>query len=369
MSASPVSETERVDALDVVRAVALLGVLVVNLLTIFRVGIFEQFLYPRGFVTRAVAAGLEMKAFILFSFLFGVGLAVQSERTRARGGSFAVYAARRLGFLLALGLAHLFLVWNGDILTLYAVVGVVAAPLLRLPTWALVALALVLFVVQFAPLPYPTPFASTRAMTEHVQRARMIYGHGGFGDVLAFRIAEVRPISALLVWSAPRTLGLFLLGACVWRWRILLPPRSRTLFAALGAVGIVSGGAMIAFSTDGGGLVGGEGATILALGYGAAIVALLDTPVIGRALAWLAPLGRMALTSYLTQSVVLGFVFYGYGLGLFGRLGELEGLALALGLYAAQAVASAAWLARFRFGPVEWLWRSFTYGALQPMRR
>ena len=88
-----------------------------------------------------------------------------------------------------------------------------------------------------------------------------------------------------------------------------------------------------------------------------------------RVLSVLAPLGRMALTSYLTQSIVLGFIFYGYGLGLFGRLGDARAAAIGIALYIAQAVLSALFLRRCRFGPVEWLWRSFTYGAWQPMRR
>ena len=88
-----------------------------------------------------------------------------------------------------------------------------------------------------------------------------------------------------------------------------------------------------------------------------------------RALSVLAPVGRMALTSYLVQSLVLGALFYGWGLGLFGRLGEASAAVIALAIFLAQMVASALWLRWFRFGPVEWLWRSFTYGSKQPLRR
>ena len=77
----------------------------------------------------------------------------------------------------------------------------------------------------------------------------------------------------------------------------------------------------------------------------------------------------MALTSYLTQSIVLSVIFYGWGLGLYGRLGEARAAAIGVTIFGVQAVLSAAWLRRYRFGPVEWLWRSFTYGERQPMRR
>jgi uncharacterized protein len=106
----------------------------------------------------------------------------------------------------------------------------------------------------------------------------------------------------------------------------------------------------------------------LALGYAALLLRGSEHPLGRRVVGLLAPLGRMALTNYLLQSLVLGFVFYGYGLGQFGIMSVTCGTILGLLLYTSQAVASSWWLERFRFGPVEWLWRSATYGALQPFR-
>jgi uncharacterized protein len=108
---------------------------------------------------------------------------------------------------------------------------------------------------------------------------------------------------------------------------------------------------------------------LLACGYGEAILwAAARTR--GRAwLAWAAPVGRMAFTNYLMQSVIFGWVFYGYGLGLFGRLGVAAALAIGTAVYALQVAFSILWLRRYRFGPLEWLWRSATYGTWQPLRR
>lgn len=391
---SPVAASERTLSLDALRGIALFGVLTVNVLTAFRISLFEQFLPrllpgplpgpPGGAGSAAdqaiasiVRVGLESKAFILFSLLFGVGLAAQHARITGRGGTFTIHVARRLAMLLAIGVAHLFLVWNGDILTLYAVVGVVAAPLLGLSTRTLLGAALALFVVHVLPLPYPRSFESTEAMAAHVEAAHHIYGAGSFTQVLAFRIHEVRPISALLIWSAPRALGLFLLGACAWRWGLFLPRRLprplRARLIAFAAVGL-GGGAAAALTT---GLdlgrwhdaVGTWGGILLALGYGAAILIAFDHPHVARVLSLFAPLGRMALTNYLTQSIVLSAIFYGWGLGLFGRLGEASALAIGVALFVAQTIFSALWLRRYAFGPAEWLWRSFTYGAWQPSRR
>ena len=174
---APVASAERSEALDALRGACLLGVLLVNLLTQFRVSLFQQFL-PSADGSRtdqllmgALAVAVEWKAYVLFAFLFGVGLAAQRERALATGRSFAPYIARRLAMLLAIGLVHIFVVWDGDILALYAVAGFVVAPLLRLSTRALLALATAFFVLQMLPLPYPTPFPGLQAMRHHVEAA------------------------------------------------------------------------------------------------------------------------------------------------------------------------------------------------------
>lgn len=377
---APTDAPDREPVLDVVRGVALFGVLTVNALTIFRVSLFEEFMErrPEGgaeeWIGHAVTTALEMKAFILFSFLFGVGLAAQRERVGGRGEmGFGRFAGRRLAFLLALGLVHLVLVWNGDILTLYAALGIVAAPLVaRASTRLLVVLAAALFVLQVAPVPWPAAFAGPDDVRAHVEAAEHVYRFGSFRHVLAFRVLELRPIGALLLWCAPRTLGLFLLGAVAWRARLF---RRAGLLVRL-ALPLLAAGALATWLVHSGragplrGVLDGWGAASLALGYGAAIAATFhESPRARRLLLAFAPLGRMALTSYLTQSIVLGWIFYGYGLGRFGMLGRVETLGIVLALFAGQMVFARAWLGRYRHGPVEWAWRSFTYGARQPLRR
>ena len=154
-------------------------------------------------------------------------------------------------------------------------------------------------------------------------------------------------MGVLLFSIVPRTLGLFLLGACVWRWNLLRG--DRRVLAAIAIVGLAAG----TYAT----MIGAAWASlVLAFGYGGAIV------LAARPLCFLAPLGRMAFTCYLAQSFILSFVFYGWGLGQFGQMSAANGILLAIAIYAAQAIASALWLRRFRFGPLEWVWRSFSYG-------
>ncbi len=199
--------------------------------------------------------------------------------------------------------------------------------------------------------------------------------------MLAFRIGELPAIFPLHVMVFPRTVGLFLLGAALWRSGIVhsAAAHRRLLFAAA-IIGILLGGGLELAAAardlfDGPSLgrarypVERAGAIVLALGYAAAVVAAVSLPRGRRALGWAAPLGRMAFTNYLAQSVICGWIFYGYGLGQFDRLGVAATLAIGVCIYAAQVAFSAWWLHRYRFGPVEWLWRSCMYGTAQPMRQ
>ena len=374
---SPVSPQERSAALDGVRGLALFGVLLVNDVTLFRTSLFSQFLPGLTSVGTGpldaplasfISVFVELKAFAVFSLFFGVGMGAQEERARLSGRPFMGIALRRLAFLLVLGVAHLFLVWNGDILTLYALMGLCAAPLLRLPTRWLAVAAAVFLAVHLAPLPLPAPFASTFELRAHVERANHLYRDGGFGDVLAFRIAEVRPIAPLLVWAAPRTLSLMLAGACAWRLRLFSRGVKGARAIALVVMLLVLGlGLTLATRAH---LLRGAldevsqsaASVLLALGYVGALLLAHATKAGARLIALAAPVGRTALTSYLTQSVVLGFLFYGYGLGLFGRTSVTTATLIAIVIYTAQILLARAWLRRFRFGPVEWAWRSFTYG-------
>jgi uncharacterized protein len=382
----PVREGERLANLDVVRAVALFGVLIVNLLTELRVSIFAQFFGPAEgtggdrAIDRFVAIAIEFKAFALFSLLFGIGLAIQLERARAGGRSFGVHLARRMGSLFVIGLAHLVLIWNGDILTEYALAGLLIAPLVGRPPRVLLVAAAILLALFVAPLPYPDPFVSMDALRAHVAEANGVYAAGGYRDVLAFRLHEIPPILALDLGALPRVLALFALGGWVWRTGVFQRPEEhRRLLSLTVAIGIPLGGAANLFMSGAlasappelgawGTMIDDLGGIALALGYGAGLVLLFERPGARRVLQPLAPLGRMALTNYLGQSVIFGFVFYGYGLGQFGKMSVTHAALLGVAVYVAQAVASAWWLRRFRFGPVEWIWRGATYGRLPRLR-
>ena len=386
-SAEPVAPSRRIDGIDVLRGLALLGVLTINTVFEFRVSIFEQFLPPVGaespvdsVLQRFLEIAVELKAFALFSLLFGVGLAIQFDRLGADRGRL-VLLVRRLLILLVIGVAHLFLLWNGDILVEYAVAGLVVLPFLFGPRWLVLAVAsaALLLYIAMPLLPPIVSFPSNVWMRAHVAEARQIYGSGDFLDVFMFRNREISALLPLHLLVFPRTIGLFLCGVLAWRTGIFLRPgnHGRLLFSL--AAGSLIVGAGLALAAQEPEMFGWPplgrlqepadrlGGLMLACAYAATVIACVRLPGGQTKLAWAAPIGRMAFTNYLAQSFILGWIFYGYGLGLFGRLSVTMAFAVGVALYVAQVAFSTWWLSRYRYGPVEWLWRTLMYSAWQPM--
>ena len=384
----PVPPDRRISSIDVLRAIALFGVLAVNLINEFRVSIFQQFLpliaggsWWDHAVETAVSVGLELKAFALFSILFGVGLAIQFERL-AGNPTRGKLLVRRLLVLLGFGLVHLCLVWNGDILTEYALVGLLALPALYVSNRP-VAIAGLVALVIYAALPLwlpPTFFPGDAWLRQHVAEATLAYSQGSWSEVVRYNLREIPDLRPLHLLVALRTFGLFLLGMAVWRTGLLRQPeRYRPLISGAAVLGLVLGFGMSVLDPPGpsspfhawGSIVSMMttiAPVVLAIGYGASIVAFFAFTRASRVLRVFAPLGRMAFTNYLAQSLIFGWIFFGYGLGLFGRMSASHAIVIGMAVYLVQIAWSHWWLRRFRFGPMEWLWRTLMYGTRQSWR-
>ena len=381
----PASSSERVRTIDIIRGLALFGVLIVNILSDFRVPLLEHFRRPfadsRGadhLVDLLAAGALEFKALTIFSFLFGVGIAIQIERATSRNVNTSYFLLRRFSWLFVLGTAHMFLVWNGDILTLYAICGLLLLPLTGLPSPILFLIGATLIALpEF--ISFGSRLPSGPAAMAVIAQTRQVYGSQGFLAILKFRWHESWSlIVPLLIMVLPRTTGLMYWGVAAWRSGILrAPERHRGKLA----VALVIGAAVGAAITANGAWAASSGRTpwpalqnthldasiLLALAYVSGLLLWLNPRRTSR-LPGLAAIGQMALTNYVLQSIVLGCIFYGYGFGLFGRIGSAAAAGVGLAIYSAQLQLSRFWLRRFRFGPFEWLWRSLAYGHRQPMR-
>lgn len=400
-SLSPVLEQERVVILDVLRGIALLGVVIANVWLwfsglAFRFPEYGQQLQRLSFdsaVFLAIFIFVNGKAMSTFSFLFGLGFAIQMHRATARGRSIVRVYTRRLAVLLTIGIAHLVFLWYGDILTVYAMLGFVLL-LFRnradrtLLIWAGIFIVGVPLLVGGIPwlLSASGVELSQPGIAELVQRNAATLGrlqHGSYGDIVRENLHQAgrfylgRKTLYLLT-----VLGLFLLGLLAGRHRLFERiEEHRRLFRALVAwgtpVGLAGGVGMGVVRSNvqpevlmqSPGLIFGIMvlATLsvvpLAAGYVSAVTLLWQRPVFRRRLSVFAPVGRMALTNYLSQTVIMLLVFYPFGGGLIGRTGPAVGLLIALGVYGVQMLWSHAWFMYFQFGPLEWVWRSLTYGA------
>jgi len=423
---TPVRERERVFTLDALRGVAILGVVIANVLT---------FAFPAWSTSTPTGAEsmqgsrllvgflVEGKFYVLFAVLFGMGLGLQSTRANAADRAFAGVYARRLGVLLLFGLAHGVFLYSGDILAFYAVLGLVAMALRRLPQRALLVLATGLLLANVSAIGVHSMLNPGSVMPTLPDWERLLEKHHADGlasaasepgagpaepdrrlaflEIMADETRIFRSGSwwertrhrafayvlvgwpLRLLYTSWRVLGFFLLGICLvrravfleaedfrnryltWLWSGLLIGIILQMAGAAvqvlrpGNVGVVMLGVS---SLLGGGLV-------QALAYASGVAWLCLRRRGQNLLRPVAAVGRMALTNYLLSSIVFGLVFYNHGLGLFGQLTTTQALAVALALYSAQLIFSSWWLDRFQFGPFEWVWRSATYWRVQPLHR
>jgi uncharacterized protein len=294
--------------------------------------------------------------------------------------------------LLAIGLAHAYLFWWGDILRLYALMGLLLVPLARLRATALAGLG-VFVAVFLSPLLRPLMIhllPNTVSAEAPSAAALAAFSGDSIPTMLKGNLAHDL-WTRISAWGLPLyVLGRILIGAALGRTGALRDPRTHSRFwVRLLIATLPLGLVLTAFVLlkDHGMLhptmawwrsdqarsivrvARSAGSLSLGLAYAAIFVLLFQRATWRRWLQWLAPVGRMALTNYITQTVVAIALFYGIGLGIGPRFGLVGVLVSGAMIFAAQIVLSHWWLARFHFGPLEWLWRSLTYGQRPPMRR
>lgn len=402
-SPSPLAERERLPIMDTLRGFALLGVFLMNI---------EFFTRPlqsyAGGVTPsegldhllglAIYVFVQGKFWVLFALLFGMGFALMRERAAAAGRPFVGLYLRRTLLLGLFGAVHIAFFWVGDILLAYAIAALFLLLLMKLrgsAAWVLGALLYLLMAgfwllsgvgLMFLPPEILEPVrVEMAAIAEEGLRAAAVYRDGGFLEITRQRLADFEFLfTGAVIFQIPMILGVFLIGSwLVGSGRLVDPAAHRGFFIKLAVGGLLLGALGMAASLSFGtsfdlvedfaestaalGLMAMANLP-LALGYLALFVLLAAGPL-RRPLAVLAPAGRMALTNYLMQSVICSVIFYGYGLGLYGGIGRSGQVAIVLVVFALQVVFSHWWLARFRYGPMEWLWRAGTYLQRPPFRR
>jgi len=414
-NALPVDSGERVVLLDTLRGFALCGVFIANVYLWFSGRMFfaraqmEAAMKEASWLDTAVNYAFNPliagRFITIFSFLFGLGFAVQLGRAERRGTSVIPVYARRLCVGLGLGLAHLFLLFQGDIVSTYALLGFTLLLFYKrsdrtLLIWAAVLIFLgpvlwntALRLPQLLGSPGAAEAAKAAGERSMALRAQVLeaFSQGSWLDTVRVGAAYYfGDLFKMLSTFLPVIVGRFLLGLWAGRRRLFhdapqhLPFFRRLLGWGLGLGLLASGVGILMGQLFSRKILSPEALPWLpfvmgpmrhlsevgmAAAYVSGITLLFQRDAWRRLLAVLAPVGQMALTNYLLESVLGVLLFYGYGLGLMGKLGSAAQIGVALTIFTLQILLSHWWMARFRFGPAEWVWRSLTYGKAQPMRR
>ncbi|MGC6399153.1 DUF418 domain-containing protein [Sphingomonas sp. FW199] len=399
----------RYSGLDAVRGVAVMGILLMNIVAFSmpQAAYFNPYAYGG---TDPVNLGVYLVNFVLFdgkmrglfSFLFGASMLLIAKRAAETGGSAARTHYLRMAWLFAFGMAHLLLIWWGDILNHYALIGCIAFLMryfsVRKLIWGGVGLLVVQLLVVLLLLGFAAAATQPDAAPELAKAAgelRLGFGiplpneiadalalhRGSYAGLVAYRFDKFlfSPIGGLLQFGW-ETLAYMMFGMAAFKSGLLTGEWSasrlrRTALIGFG-IGLPAyvGIAYIMVHYDFG-MVPVIGASnvltvpfrpLMILGWACVIVDMTsrDGPLTRR----LAATGRMAFTNYLMTSIVMTTLFYGYGFGLFGYLNRWQIYIPVLGMWAAMLIWSPLWLSRYRFGPFEWAWRSLARWQVQPMR-
>ncbi len=401
---TPISDAQRIISLDVLRGFALLGILTMNIglyampaATYFAPTVYGSLSGIDGWVWRITHVFADMKFMAIFSMLFGAGIVLMSERIESRGRSSKGVHYRRMAWLAVFGILHAHLLWHGDILYWYAICGMVVYLFRKLPprwliVWGLVGITITSVIMIGSGL--STPYWPSE-MLEYVKAdlkpsARAIANEiavyqGGWLEQMQKRVPKALEMETgtLVVWAFWRISGLMLLGMALFKLGVLCAARSKAFYSTFIALALVIGipvvlyGIRYNFAIDWAApqffFIGTQynywASILVSLGWVSLVMLWCQSDLLGPLKRALAAVGRTAFSNYILQTVICTTIFYGHGFGLFGQIDRTGQAAIMIFIWVFQLALSSLWLQHFRYGPLEWLWRSLTYWERQPFRR
>jgi uncharacterized protein len=407
---NPIAPGQRIELLDVLRGFAIFGILMVNMAWMNApVAIaFTDFNLWDGISNRLAEAFIrfffESKFFVLFSMLFGYGFWLFMHKSQPEGISVLRIYRRRVFILLLFGITHVLLLWPGDILVFYALFGFLlilfrkvkdrtlirwAVVFLLIPATLMAIMAGMIALAGFDPEAAKAIEASfaerSQLMRELIEQTIATYSNGSFSEIFFIRLREYSILLPGIFFFYPNVMAMFLVGQYAARkgfiqnagsylpyfkklltWGLIIGIPANLFYAyAMMSGSINEPGLMSVFAF----LAMGFGGPALTLVYVSAIVLLREKGLLKRFSAWMAPVGRMALTNYLMHSLIAALLFHSYGLGLYGKVNMWQGILLTIAVFSIQIPFSIYWLRKYRFGPLEWLWRSLTYRKFISMKK
>lgn len=386
LNSTPTTSKQRIDTLDILRGVSLLGILLVNMFAFStpmpHIDLKTWFTVPIDKEYHEILDVFVQGSFYpLFSMLFGYGLAMQYTKTTRLGDSFYKFSIKRLVVLFIIGMFHAFLIWWGDILMTYAFCGLVLIALIRLRPGFLLTIGLIFYIgingmmamlVGLASLADPSGTDPSQFIDiESMEDAVKAYGAGSWTDAFMQRLVDLSIQFSPSMWLMAlfTILPYMLVGAAASKWQLIEKAKSKYVLWSTLAIVMVPLGIYLKFlpyafernsfldyiQTYFGG-------PILALGYASVMVLFCCIPYATKMLSPIAKAGRMSLTVYITQSIICTLIFYHFGLGLYGKIGVDTATWLAVGIYAIQLIFATIWFMLFKQGPIEAAWKRIIYG-------
>lgn len=401
---SPTAFSDRILSLDVLRGIAVLGILIMNIQSFSMIG--AAYINPMAFgdltginkwvwiVSHLVASEKFMS---IFSILFGAGILLFSEKAVAKGLKASVLHYRRMLWLLAFGMIHAYLIWYGDILVAYSLCGMLVYLFKKLSPKKLIIWAVVFFVVpillnlffgmtiQYWPEEsYNRNLESWLPSVEETSR-EISAMRGSWLEQMEIRVeSSIFMQTFLFCWNTFwRVTSMMLLGMALYKWGVLTAHKSGRFYIWLSLTGLITGFTIIAIGVSENFRVGWKmdfsmftgmiynyiGSIAVALGYISLVMLICKHSLWPGVTNTFSSIGKMAFSNYITMSLLAMFIFYGCGLGLFGQVDRKFQILIAVAIWIIIIITSRFWLRKFQYGPLEWLWRRMTYLSLQPFVR
>ena len=399
----PIQPKERIIALDFLRGFALLGILLMNIQSFAMP--FAAYFNPTAFGDlTGINLGVwtfshifaDSKFMTIFSILYGAGIILITQKAEEKGARPGRLHYSRTFWLLVIGLFHAYILWYGDILVLYATIAFVVFLFRKLSSrwlliWGIVTLvigSLITFGLgasySFYPPEVQADFITAWSPSDAVLAEEVATYQSGWLQQMGHRAAKSldTQTAGFFFWGLWRAGGLMLMGMGLFKMGVLTAQRSKIFYRNMLLIGFAVGlpliiiglvtnfnsGWSLEYARFAGSLFNYWGSIGVSLTYIAAVMLIAQSGWGSAIVARFAAVGRTALSNYLLQTILSILVFYGFGLGLFGQVERFGQLLVVLGIWTIQLIVSPIWLRYYRFGPVEWLWRSLTYGKAQSMR-
>ncbi|MBN8233682.1 DUF418 domain-containing protein [Halobacillus kuroshimensis] len=386
--ASPLGDSGRLNWIDAARGLAILGIFMVNVPAFnapyFLYGGQEEF-WPSSVdqtVQSIVDIFFQASFYTLFSFMFGFGIQMMKDRLEEKGIPHMPVIYRRLFVLTGFGMVHAFLIWHGDILLSYGVLGLILPAFFKVSPGFLLGWAFGL--LGLLTLPFTLALYVVRDQIQGgvnrsaIESALSHYGNGSLLDIWQQNFTDWQYANAAgnLPFLALSLVPMFLLGMYVCRKRWLHEPdvHRSTIIKVWVVTGILfvtlKAGPHLYGNPEWFGLMqDGAGGSASAIFYVLSITLLFRTEIGARLASPLVWVGRMSLSNYILQSIFCFWLFYSAGFGLYGKVPPAGSVMIVVLFYIVQVFLSRLWLKNYRYGPLEWLWRTLTYGQKQPNKR